>query len=364
MMHPGLRPSRGGFTLTELLVVIAVIGVLIALLLPAVQRIREAANRISCANNLKQIGLAVHHFHDAYDRFPTTPLQHEVASVYPSGISYYSNGRPHNVRYQCAGMFYQILPFLEMANLYETSDVVTDATGFRVNAFPLPAPWPAGSYYVDWTYPRGAVSQTPVRTFACPSRRPADVIPMGPQWIGFTDYACVRSVPVPMPKDASGQWSMDAWLLMFDPVEAAHSVIAGNRVRVTFAGILDGASNTMVVGEKFTQPSDYGGNGISDLQGPFVSTDDDNCRSTGLDTTGGLTDTVVGNPSHDSEVPGGDADPYGWIGAFGSAHPAGINVVFADGAVHHVKYGIDPEVFNALGRRDDGTRLPTTSDDW
>jgi hypothetical protein len=350
--------------LTELLVVIAVIGVLIALLLPAVQRVREAGNRVSCANNLKQIGIAVHHFHDTYDRFPTNPLQHEVASLWPSGISYDRYGRPHNVRYQCAGMFFQILPFLEMDNLYYTSDVVRDANGVPINALPLPAPWPPGSYYVDWTLPRGAVSQTQVRTYACPSRRPPEPIIMGTQWIGFTDYAIVRSVPVPMPRDATGQWSMDAWALMFDPVEAGHSVVAGNRMRITFAGIRDGASNTMVVGEKFTQPSDYGGNGISDLQGPFVSTDDDNARSTGLDTTGGITDTLVGNPGRDSEVAGGDADPYGWIGAFGSAHPAGINAVFADGAVHHVKFGIDPEVFNALGRRDDGTNLPTTSDDW
>src|SRR6266481_9147861 len=108
--------SRLGFTLIELLVVIAIIGVLIALLLPAVQKVREAASRTQCANNLKQIGLAMHNFHDTYGLFPNQGGQAH------SGIAYDSSGTPLGIKYQTAGWLFQILPFIEQDNLYKLPD--------------------------------------------------------------------------------------------------------------------------------------------------------------------------------------------------------------------------------------------------
>ncbi|MGE3808122.1 MAG: type II secretion system protein, partial [Gemmataceae bacterium] len=99
-----LRPARRGFTLIELLVVIAIIGVLIGLLLPAVQKVREAANRARCQNNLKQLTLALHGFHDTRARFPAL-----------------CQGNPSGYDSTWKSLFSEILPFVEQTAVYEKS---------------------------------------------------------------------------------------------------------------------------------------------------------------------------------------------------------------------------------------------------
>src|SRR5262245_51606902 len=128
-MSASFPHRRGGFTLIELLVVIAIIATLIALLLPAVQKVREAANRMQCANNLKQIGLAVHSYHDVNKRLPASRLQ------------------------TVGSWLVWVLPYMEQDNLFKQ--------------------WNTNVYYFAQSQ---AARQTTVPSFFCPSRRRPTVI--------------------------------------------------------------------------------------------------------------------------------------------------------------------------------------------
>src|SRR5262245_12847004 len=157
---------RSAFTLMELLVVIAIIAVLIGLLLPAVQKVRAAAARIQCANNLKQIGLALHSYHNDHESFPAG----FVSSLSPSTWTYNYAGSTNQAAPDVGpgwSLFAALLPYLEQDNLH------------RQIRFDLPITHPANA----------AARSTPVKTYVCPSDTPPKLVSLWPTTLGVGDLA-------------------------------------------------------------------------------------------------------------------------------------------------------------------------------
>ena len=311
--HGRHRPRA--FTLIELLVVIAIIGVLIALLLPAVQKVREAANRITCQNNLKQIGLAMHHYHDALQTFPAGNVNQQGP---PDGdYHYYDNWAV------------ALLPYVEQGPLHSR---------YQVN---LPNVDPAND----------AVRTTFVKLYTCPSDLHGNAADIRP-WTNYPtgDFAFMTGSYRGMGGKNDG---LDRW--WSDPIGAPNLMnpngghpeyrgvlhIAGPSrcSRERFASITDGTSNTLMVGERTTLDRSE-----EDRRRTTFWADSYNPYSVSAATAESRTllssfqDCVDINPDYKSPC------TYGW----GSNHAGVINFVLCDGSIHAVSTNIDITLFTNL----------------
>ncbi|TWU39607.1 DUF1559 domain-containing protein [Novipirellula artificiosorum] len=238
MSHPKLRR---GFTLVELLVVIAIIGVLVGLLLPAVQAAREAARRMSCSNNVKQLGLAIHNYHSAFSQVPT----HGTGTQPGTPDQYYRPSALGN-RYRLSTLV-PIMPFIEQQALWETiSNPNTQRTDGALQDPPWPSmgPTPDDIQYIPWT--------TEVAALRCPSD-PGFGLPA----LGRTNYAaCV------------GDSSWRVYLGPWNNQRTAKTTAAANHANAAHRGFykpidmtrfrdcVDGLSNTIAMGEIATDLGD------------------------------------------------------------------------------------------------------------
>jgi prepilin-type N-terminal cleavage/methylation domain-containing protein/prepilin-type processing-associated H-X9-DG protein len=260
-MKSGDKPSRGGFTLVELLVVIAIIGVLVGLLLPAVQAAREAARRMSCSNNFKQLGLAIHNYHSAYNQLtmhgvgtksgtPDGPLV--------SGGNIYQAFNDHNAMQLSA--LVGLTPFFEQQGLWEQIsnplwvDANNNGTIDAGEQYPSMGPHPltGGVVYTPWL--------TEIAMLRCPSD-PGTGLPAK----GRTNYAaCLgdsqrteatggRNAGLELDGGPYASWDNDGFVVN---ARAAQRGMYGKHRLGKFRDVLDGLSNTIAMGEIATYLGD------------------------------------------------------------------------------------------------------------
>ncbi|OWK44386.1 hypothetical protein FRUB_02318 [Fimbriiglobus ruber] len=322
---------RWGFTLIELLVVIAIIAILIGLLLPAVQRVREAAARSQCQNNLKQIGLALHNFAGNYNgQFPAA-LIHSGRYNNPSDTPYsgpeVSYAGQAYVVYNHTG-FVALLPYLEQSALFALYNYQMAASVSSPYGLPV-APNPSNN-------PNHTVSGTFVKVYVCPSdASPPPIMNENPGLPSdFYEMTNVSRSNYLFSTGAYTDYDAD-WATTSTAARGAF----GNNGAARLTTIQDGTSNTIAVGESLQQ-----WHNSSTIFGPYWG------AGTHTAVHGrGYYSTFTPNYPYGSCAPNPNSSrkcTYAW--GFSSNHTGTTNFVLCDGSVRGIADGIDPTVWIAI----------------
>lgn len=313
------KKKRRGFTLIELLVVIAIIAILVALLLPAVQQAREAARRSSCKNNLKQLGLAMHNYHDVHRVFPAGWIGANPAGPHTGlgspDLTGFNNG---------FGWGAMILPYIEQSSLY-------DQLNFSA---PLTDPTNASSI------------ATKVSTFQCPSDPKPDTAVVTDDssnsfTLGTSNYMGVFGIR-----------EIDECEIGASPHVSATQQCKGEGVfyhnsKVAMRDITDGTTNTVMLGERTTFYEN-----LNTRADPFYGFWMGLVPNSEEGAERFLCHTEH-NPNH-ALAKDSTGMSLGDAGDFGSSHTGGAQFVLGDGSVRFISENIDAATFQNLGQIADG----------
>jgi prepilin-type N-terminal cleavage/methylation domain-containing protein/prepilin-type processing-associated H-X9-DG protein len=307
------KKARAAFTLIELLVVIAIIAILIGLLLPAVQKVRDAAARTQCQNNMKQMGLALHNYHDSNQKYPPG-----VNQTYP---------------YQYWSWLAMIMPYYEQDNLWRQADAWARSGGPSDPAYHY---WPWGGFWLSPQTPANPALGTKVKVLICPADGRQDLLLPGSQWggngnVAFTGYLGISGVQGDYGGLASG----------------ANRGILHAQSATRMTDITDGTSQTLMVGERppsqdlyygwWFAGAGYDGSGTGDVvmgarEYPFASS--------------------LGCPASKVGFQEGRVSVFCDQAHFWSTHTGGGNFLMGDGSVRFLPYSANtvlPQIMTRAG---------------